>query len=158
MPWKIVGQTGNHNLPGLSLQRMPRGLMVGGRQDKTFQFAQKPFAAPRTGRKGYDIFRISSVNMGQALSALEEWIEKRQGRYVCVTPAHAIMDCYRDPGLRRIFNASGMTTPDGMAIVWLLRLYGQKGASRVYGPDLMREVCRLSVGRGWRHFPCRRKI
>jgi N-acetylglucosaminyldiphosphoundecaprenol N-acetyl-beta-D-mannosaminyltransferase len=62
------------------------------------------------------------------------------------------MDAYRDPELRRIFNASGMTTPDGMAIVWLLRLQGHRRVSRVYGPDLMLEVCRAGVAKGYRHF------
>ncbi len=95
---------------------------------------------------------ISAINMGQTLAAFDEWIRNKSQRYVCVTPAHAVMDCYRDPALRRIFNASGLTTPDGMAIVWLLRLRGQQGVSRVYGPDLMLNICGLSVEKGWRHF------
>jgi N-acetylglucosaminyldiphosphoundecaprenol N-acetyl-beta-D-mannosaminyltransferase len=95
---------------------------------------------------------VSAIHMGQALAVLEEWIEKRNQQYVCVTPAHAVMDCYHDPRLRAIFNASGLTTPDGMAIVWLLKLHGQRSVGRVYGPDLMREVCKFSVAKGWRHF------
>jgi len=95
---------------------------------------------------------VSAVNMGQAVAVFESWIGRVGQRYVCVTPAHSVMDCYRDPELRAIFNGSGLTTPDGMAIVWLLWLQGFRHVGRVYGPDLMREVCRLSAEKGWRHF------
>jgi N-acetylglucosaminyldiphosphoundecaprenol N-acetyl-beta-D-mannosaminyltransferase len=96
--------------------------------------------------------RVSAVDMACALAAIECWIRDRTPHYVTVTPAHAVMDAYRDPDLRRIFNASGMTTPDGMAMVALLRLRGYRHVSRVYGPDLMMEACRVGVERGYRHF------
>ncbi len=95
---------------------------------------------------------ISAVNMGLALKTVEEWIARHEHTYVCVTPAHALMECYRQPDLRVIFNRSGMTTPDGMSVVWLLRLYGRREVGRVYGPDLMHSVCRLSQEKGWRHY------
>lgn len=90
--------------------------------------------------------------MAQALETIESWVAQRHPNYICVTPAHGVMDCQRDPSLRRIFNSSGLTTPDGMAIVWLLKLHGYAHVSRVYGPDLMLAVCEQSVQRGYRHF------
>jgi len=45
-----------------------------------------------------------------------------------------------------------MTAPDGMPLVWLSRLHGQKHVSRVYGPDLMLAVCEASVDRGYTHY------
>ena len=39
--------------------------------------------------------------------------------------------------LRRIHNESGLTTPDGMPIVWCAKRAGAQGVTRVYGPDLM---------------------
>lgn len=96
--------------------------------------------------------RISPVNLPQAISTLDNWIARHQSNYVCVTPVHSVMDCYHQPDLTPIFNHSGMTTPDGMPIVWLLRGYGYKHVDRVYGPDLMREVCQQSVQKGYRHF------
>ncbi len=95
---------------------------------------------------------VSAINMAQALAAIQEWIDRQDRHYVCVTPAHSVMDCYRDPSLRTVFNESGLTTPDGMAIVWLLRLHGCQHVSRVYGPDLMREACSISAAKGWRHY------
>jgi N-acetylglucosaminyldiphosphoundecaprenol N-acetyl-beta-D-mannosaminyltransferase len=95
---------------------------------------------------------ISAINMGQAVSAIEHWISEKQPHYVCVTSAAAVMDCYDQPRLKPIFNASGMTTPDGMAVVWWLRWHGQRQVERVYGPDLMLAVCQRSLETGWRHY------
>lgn len=95
---------------------------------------------------------ISPISMRQALETIASWIENRDPHYVTVTPAHAVMDAYEDSELRRIFNASGMTTPDGMAIVLLLKLRGYRRVSRVYGPDLMLETCRAGLETGYRHF------
>ena len=96
--------------------------------------------------------QVSAINMEQALGEISNWVENRSPHYVCVTPAHGIMDCQREPELKQIFNQSGMTTPDGMSIVWLLKLLGHSHVSRVYGPDLMLAVCRYGLQSGWRHF------
>jgi N-acetylglucosaminyldiphosphoundecaprenol N-acetyl-beta-D-mannosaminyltransferase len=95
---------------------------------------------------------VSSINMEKAIETVRKWIENKTPNYVCVTPAHGILDCQNNPELLEIFNSSGLTTPDGMAIVWLLKLSGHKDVSRVYGPDLMLEVCSESIKAGWRHF------
>ena len=96
--------------------------------------------------------KISAINMPQAVSAIETWISHKQPEYVCVTPAHSVMDCHDNPALRAIYNASGMTTPDGMAVVWWLRWHGQRQVDRVYGPDLLLAVCQRSLETGWRHY------
>jgi N-acetylglucosaminyldiphosphoundecaprenol N-acetyl-beta-D-mannosaminyltransferase len=96
--------------------------------------------------------RVSAINMDDALAAIGEWIENRDPHYVCVTPLHAIIDANEQPELKEIFNASGMTTPDGMAIVWTLKARGFPNVARVYGPDLMKAVFERSEHAGWRHF------
>lgn len=95
---------------------------------------------------------VSAINMPQALQTVADWINERSPHYICVTPAHAVMDVYRDDNLREIYNHSGLTTPDGMAIVWLLNWYGYSEVERVYGPDLLLAVCAQSVERGYRHY------
>ncbi len=95
---------------------------------------------------------ISAINIQDTVDVFVRWIHAGDSQYVCVTPAHSIMQGYRDPQLRKIFNQSGITTPDGMAIVWLLRMQGFPKVDRVYGPDLMHAVCQHSLETGWRHF------
>ena len=95
---------------------------------------------------------VDAVNLADAIRTVDAWITGPRPSYVCIAPAHAIMDYRRDPELLRIVNASGLTTPDGMSIVWLLRLMGHKNVERVYGPDLMLAVCERSLLTGWKHF------
>jgi N-acetylglucosaminyldiphosphoundecaprenol N-acetyl-beta-D-mannosaminyltransferase len=90
--------------------------------------------------------------MRQGVQAVDGWVKTREPHYVCVTPAHAVMEARRDPEFRRILNRSGLTTPDGMAIVWLLRWQGHRHVERVYGPDLMLAVCEAGLAKGYRHF------
>jgi N-acetylglucosaminyldiphosphoundecaprenol N-acetyl-beta-D-mannosaminyltransferase len=95
---------------------------------------------------------VSAINLPQAVETIGAWISGGDREYVCVTGVHGVMESQRDPALRDIHNQSGMTTPDGMPLVWCGRFAGVERMERVYGPDLMLEVCRMSTSRGWRHF------
>jgi N-acetylglucosaminyldiphosphoundecaprenol N-acetyl-beta-D-mannosaminyltransferase len=95
---------------------------------------------------------VSAIHMSMALETMDGWIARREAHYVCVTNVHSVMESQRDESLRRIFNASGLVTPDGMPLVWLSRLTGFRHVERVYGPDLMMAVCEHSITRGYRHF------
>jgi N-acetylglucosaminyldiphosphoundecaprenol N-acetyl-beta-D-mannosaminyltransferase len=95
---------------------------------------------------------VSPINMSMALEELSRWIAQRDRQYVSVCNVHSVMECRRDPRLRAIVNAAGMTTPDGMPLVWLARLSGQRQVSRVYGPDLMLAELQSSLTTGHRHY------
>jgi N-acetylglucosaminyldiphosphoundecaprenol N-acetyl-beta-D-mannosaminyltransferase len=95
---------------------------------------------------------VSAINMRVAVDTIQGWILSAEKNYVCVTPAHSVMDAYHDHKFREILNQSGLTTPDGMAIVWLLKIAGYKDTGRVYGPDLMLAVGEESIKHGWSHF------
>ncbi len=95
---------------------------------------------------------VSAITMEMALSLIDEWIARREPQYVCVTGVHGVMESQRDPALRATLCRSGLTTPDGMPLVWLSKLKGFRHVERVYGPDLMLALCERSVTRGYRHF------
>ncbi|HLB50071.1 MAG TPA: WecB/TagA/CpsF family glycosyltransferase [Anaerolineales bacterium] len=95
---------------------------------------------------------VSAINMPLALETIEDWIARRERHYVCVTGVHGIMESQQDESLRRIHNAAGLVTPDGMPLVWVSRLKGQRHVNRVYGPDLMLALCERSVAKGYRHY------
>lgn len=96
--------------------------------------------------------KVSAVNMGSALAAIEGWIAERSRHYVCVSGAHGLTESHFDPELRRIHNGAGMVTPDGMPLVWFSRWMGLRRVERVCGPDLLPRLCDRSQARGYRHF------
>jgi N-acetylglucosaminyldiphosphoundecaprenol N-acetyl-beta-D-mannosaminyltransferase len=95
---------------------------------------------------------VSAIDMSQAVAEITRWLDEEEQHYVCVTGVHGVMEARRDPELRRIHNASGLTTPDGMPMVWAGHRAGATDMQRVYGPDLMLEVCALAAERGWSSF------
>lgn len=95
---------------------------------------------------------ISAIDMAAALAAIGRMVSNSERSYVCVTGVHGVMESQRDPDLLAIHNRSGLTTPDGMPMVWAGRWAGAKNMERVYGPELMLECCSLGRSQGWRHF------
>lgn len=97
--------------------------------------------------------RVSAVNMEVAVDVADQWIQSKVGKgYICAAAVHGVMEACADPYLRQIFNRALMNVPDGMPMTWVGRLQGLRDIDRVFGPDLMAEMCRLSVQRGYRHF------
>jgi len=95
---------------------------------------------------------ISAINFDQTINVCGRFISEKELIYICLAPAHSIMDCYHDNRIRDIFNGSRLTVPDGMAVVWILKLLGNRSVSRVYGPDLLLSMCELSTREGWKHY------
>ncbi len=95
---------------------------------------------------------VNDTTIQNAITTILDWIENSEKRYICVTGVHGVMESQRDRTLLNIHNQSGLTVPDGMPLVWLGRLYGHTHIERIYGPDLMVEVCKKSIDYGYRHF------
>ena len=96
--------------------------------------------------------RISAMDMTEACTAVESLIKNKEKGYVCVCPVSTIMECVHDAAVMRVVNNATLVTPDGMPTVWIGKTRGFKNMDRVYGPDLMLEICRISSSKGYRHF------
>jgi N-acetylglucosaminyldiphosphoundecaprenol N-acetyl-beta-D-mannosaminyltransferase len=95
---------------------------------------------------------VHAINMEQAVDYLLDVVARRQRGYVCVTGVHGVMEAQHNPRFRRVLNESLLTTPDGMPTVWVGKIEGYRQMGRVFGPDLMLNMCRESVKRGFTHF------
>jgi N-acetylglucosaminyldiphosphoundecaprenol N-acetyl-beta-D-mannosaminyltransferase len=95
---------------------------------------------------------VSATTMAATLDLIEGWIARREPRYVCVSGMHGVMESRRDERLRQVHNSADLVTTDGMSLVWVCKLKGQRAVERVYGPDLMLALCQRSARRGYRHF------
>jgi N-acetylglucosaminyldiphosphoundecaprenol N-acetyl-beta-D-mannosaminyltransferase len=80
--------------------------------------------------------RVDATNYQHAGSCIIEWAKLEQSRYVCVASVNNVMAAHDDDAFRNVMNDADLVTPDGMPLVWGLRLLGASGATRVYGPDL----------------------
>jgi N-acetylglucosaminyldiphosphoundecaprenol N-acetyl-beta-D-mannosaminyltransferase len=96
--------------------------------------------------------RIHAIDMAAAAGRIQSALESGERGYICVTGVHGVMEAHQDPEFKAILNRSLLTTPDGMPTVWVGRLQGLRSMKRVFGPDLMLEVCARSVQHGYTHF------
>ncbi len=90
------------------------------------------------------------LRLNVARSTYAEVVQKcvawaRRGESHCLTFAavHMVMEAHDKPEYRAKLNSLDMVNPDGMPVVWALRMLGSKGATRVYGPDAT--VCLLKA-------------
>lgn len=105
---------------------------------------------------------VSTTSYEEVVHTCSQWAEERRAadgagkplpaRYVCVTSVHGVVLAVLDPELRGVFNRADIITPDGVPLVWALRSFGARSQQRVYGPNLMLELCARAERSGYRIF------
>src|SRR5205807_5388581 len=95
---------------------------------------------------------ISVLDQDRAREFLFDAVRTGKRGYVTITNVHSVSEAQHDPELRRILNSALLATPDGVPLVWMGRLQGHRSIRRVYGPDLVLNVCEHSRSDGFSHF------
>src|SRR2546427_11544906 len=93
--------------------------------------------------------RVHATSYDDASSRVMTWASSEERRrYVCVTTVHTGMEAHDDAFLQSIVNNADLVTPDGMPLVWGLRMLGARDAARVYGPELTPRVLAAAARAG----------
>jgi N-acetylglucosaminyldiphosphoundecaprenol N-acetyl-beta-D-mannosaminyltransferase len=108
---------------------------------------QRPVPSPPAARRILGM-RVDATSYARAAEEVLRWAGNGESRYVCVATVNNVIEAYDDPEYGAIMEAADLVTPDGMPLVWGLRLLGMDTATRVYGPDLTPVVCQLAAERG----------
>jgi N-acetylglucosaminyldiphosphoundecaprenol N-acetyl-beta-D-mannosaminyltransferase len=95
---------------------------------------------------------VHAIDLNRAVEVICAAVATERKGYVCVTGVHGVMEAQRNPDFRAILDQALLVAPDGTPTVWVGRLQGHSGMERVFGPDLMSEVCSRSVAEGYSHF------
>ena len=84
--------------------------------------------------------RVDATTYAAATQQILGWASASESRYVCVANVHVLMEAHDSPDFRKVLEGADLVTPDGMPLVWMLRLKGHTLPDRVYGPTLMQWV------------------
>lgn len=76
------------------------------------------------------------------------WADAKNSASIFATNVHVVMESQDDPEFFQILNSSDINTPDGMPLVWMLRLKGYPQQQRVYGPTLMLHILEMASREG----------
>jgi N-acetylglucosaminyldiphosphoundecaprenol N-acetyl-beta-D-mannosaminyltransferase len=83
---------------------------------------------------------LDITNYKDSSSKIIGWAKECQSRYICIANVHVLMEAYDSGTYQKAINHADLVIPDGMPLVWMMRLKGVKSQPRVYGPLLMLEV------------------
>ena len=92
--------------------------------------------------------RVDATSYPDAAQRALEWACLRESRYVCIGTVHMVMEAYDSAEYRQMVNRADLVTPDGMPLVWGLRLLRIDSATRVYGPDLTQHLLAVAAANG----------
>jgi N-acetylglucosaminyldiphosphoundecaprenol N-acetyl-beta-D-mannosaminyltransferase len=88
---------------------------------------------------------VHNTSYEAATEQVIQWAKHRQSYYVCVANVHMLMEAWDSLEFAEILQGAALVTPDGMPLVWALRLLGFPDASRVYGPTLTLHLCKVAA-------------
>lgn len=92
--------------------------------------------------------RVEALSYSKAVNLIIDWAKRKQSRYVCVSTVHMVMEGYDSKTFQDIVNSADLVTPDGVPLVFALKMMGVSSASRVYGPMLTLKVCESAAKEG----------
>ncbi|HSW49227.1 MAG TPA: WecB/TagA/CpsF family glycosyltransferase, partial [Bryobacteraceae bacterium] len=84
--------------------------------------------------------RVDRTSYPEAVARVLDWARAGESRYVCAASVNNVMEAHDSREFLEVMNRADLVTPDGMPLVWGLRMLGLRDATRVYGPDLTRAV------------------
>jgi N-acetylglucosaminyldiphosphoundecaprenol N-acetyl-beta-D-mannosaminyltransferase len=88
--------------------------------------------------------RVDTCSYISLVNQIIGWLNQDLSRYICIANVHVLMEAHDSAAYRNSLNQADMVTPDGMPLVWMLRLKGAKDQQRVYGPNLMLYVLEMA--------------
>lgn len=92
--------------------------------------------------------RVNQTSYFDATHAVLDAANDRRSRYVCIANVHMLMEANDSGAFKAIVNDADLVTPDGMPLVWMMRIKGVRNQQRVYGPTLMLHVLEAAVKAG----------
>jgi N-acetylglucosaminyldiphosphoundecaprenol N-acetyl-beta-D-mannosaminyltransferase len=97
---------------------------------------------------------LAAINLGQAVEIIEDYLRPGVGghRHINIVNVYSVVEARKNARLRDSHNRAFFCTPDGVPLVWFGKMNGHKKMGRVYGPDLMEEIMKISSSKGYSHY------
>lgn len=95
---------------------------------------------------------VDCVDMDGALAAIDEMISGSRAQAVLAINPEKVIKAQSDPVLRELLWNAGLLIPDGIGVVYAVRLLKRQRIERVPGADLMPAICARAAHRGYKVF------
>lgn len=84
---------------------------------------------------------VNSLNMDEAVQAIERLIDDGKRSYVVAANVDVIMKIEADPYLKEIVDNADITLVDGKPLIWISRLHKKAVKAKISGSDLVPVLC-----------------
>ena len=91
---------------------------------------------------------ITALPFDDQIQIIARWAQDRVSRVVCVANVHMLMEAYWHQPFKTVLEEADMVTPDGMPLVWMMKLMGSRQQNRVAGMDIFMALCQAASQQG----------
>jgi len=84
---------------------------------------------------------VTALPFDDQIALILKWAKCFASKVVCIANVHMLVEAHRDPEFTRVLQNADMVAPDGMPLVWMLRLMGASNQDRVAGLDVLSVLC-----------------
>lgn len=84
---------------------------------------------------------VTALPFNNQIALILKWAQSSASKVICIANVHMLMEAYRDPEFASVLQNADLVTPDGMPLVWMLRLIGVSKQNRVAGLDVLLALC-----------------
>lgn len=87
---------------------------------------------------------VTALPFDTQIKMMLEWAKSYASKVVCVANVHMLMEAHWHPDFSSVLTTADLVTPDGMPLVWMMRLMGVHQQDRVAGMDILLSLCQLA--------------
>jgi N-acetylglucosaminyldiphosphoundecaprenol N-acetyl-beta-D-mannosaminyltransferase len=87
---------------------------------------------------------ITALPFEVQINFILEWAMGKVSKVICVANTHMLVESYWHPEFSSVLKSADIVTPDGMPLVWMLKLMGAGTQNRVAGMDILLSLCKLA--------------
>ncbi len=95
---------------------------------------------------------VTASRFDAQIETMLEWASSYKSKVVCVANVHMVTEAYWHPELSEVLKSADLVTPDGMPLVWMMKLMGARDQDRVAGMDILWSLCQLAPQRNLKIF------
>lgn len=95
---------------------------------------------------------VTALPFDEQIAKILKWGGTRKSKVVCVANVHMLVEAYWHPELSLVLQNASLVTPDGMPLVWMMKLLGAGEQNRVAGMDILLALCKLAPKRNVKMF------
>jgi N-acetylglucosaminyldiphosphoundecaprenol N-acetyl-beta-D-mannosaminyltransferase len=93
-------------------------------------------------------FPVTAMPFESQIALMLKWAKDHCSKAVCIANVHMLIEAYQKPDFANVLRDADLVTPDGMPLVWMLKMLGASNQDRVAGLDVLRALCKAAESEG----------